>query len=265
MFGFVANPPIEEMEWWSQHIVSRKQGGHAALVLNMQTTLIRAEADALFASGPKTALKIDKALDLLHRAKELVAQLGRWLENCQPTWPKYMSGFAEGMPDEARIHRAVVYPGLPVYTFPNVWVAAKHLNTNASRILLAGIIIRCTEWICAPSDHTGTTDFADATRIGCEEAANVISSVPYFVDWAGDYTTTPFFPCGAPTSPKAYSGITAMYPVLTTGLSDFVSPVQKKWLCGRLNFMSESMGIKQAGVFSKVCPTVPLLRPGFRG
>ncbi|KAG6360400.1 hypothetical protein INS49_011459 [Diaporthe citri] len=215
----------------------------------MKTTLIRAEADALLTPGPKTAGKIDKALDLLRRAREIVTELGRWLENCHPTWPKFVSGWAKEVSDD-RLDKAATFPG-PLYTFPNVWVAGKHLNTNASRILLAGIIVRCVRWICAPSDHTKTDDYTDAMRIGYEEVTNVIASVPYFVTWQGDRTTTPFFPCGAPTSPKAYSGVTALYPLLCTGLSEFVTPRQKKWLCGRLMGMSEAMGIKQAEVFSK--------------
>ncbi|KAH8770069.1 hypothetical protein F5883DRAFT_458203 [Diaporthe sp. PMI_573] len=248
MFGFVANPSVSDVEWWGQHVVSDKSG-HVALVLNMKTTLIRAEADALLTSGPKTAGKIDKALDLLRRAREIVTELGRWLENCHPTWPKFVSGWAKEISDD-RLDKAATFPG-PLYTFPNVWVAGKHLNTNASRILLAGIIVRCVRWICAPSDHTKTDDYAEAMRIGCEEVTNVIASVPYFVTWQGDRTTTPYFPCGAPTSPKAYSGVTALYPLLCTGLSEFVTPRQKKWLCGRLMGMSEAMGIKQAEVFSK--------------
>lgn len=249
MFGFVGNPPPGEVEWWGQHLVSDKSG-HVALVLNMKTTLIRAEADELLTSGPKTANKIDKALDLLRRAREIVLELGRWLENCHPTWPKTVSGFADDVPDEL-LEKSAAFPG-PLYTFPDVWIAGKHLNTNASRIMLSGIMVRCVQWICAPADHTMTDDYRDAMAIGHEEVANVISSVPYFVAWTGDWATTPYFPCGAPTSPKACSAVTALYPLLCTGLSCFATARQKRWLCSRLRFMSETMGIKQADLFAKV-------------
>lgn len=249
MFGFVANPAPGEVEWWGQHLISDKSG-HIALVLNMKTTLIRAEADALLTSGPKTAEKIDKALDLLRRAREIVLELGRWLENCHPAWPKYVSGFAEDIHDN-QLEKAAAFPG-PLHTYPNVWIAGKHLNTNASRIMLSGIMVRCVQWICTPSDHTKTDDYADAMRIGREEVANVIASVPYFVNWTGDYATTPYFPCGSPTIPKAYSAVTALYPLLCTGLSIFVTARQKRWLCSRLRFMSETMGIMQADLFAKV-------------
>ncbi|KAJ4415988.1 hypothetical protein N0V82_007014 [Gnomoniopsis sp. IMI 355080] len=249
LFGFVANPPPGEIEWWGQHLLTDKSG-HIALVLNMKTTLIRAEADALLTSGPKTADKIDKALDLLRRAREIVVELGHWLENCHPTWPKSVSGFADDVPDEL-LEKAVAFPG-PLFTFPDVWIAGKHLNTNASRIVLSGIMVRCVQWICAPGDHTTTDDYRDAVAIGHEEVGNVISSVPYFVAWTGDCSTTPYFPCGAPTSPKACSAVTALYPLLCTGLSCFATARQKRWLCSRLRFMSETMGIKQADLFAKV-------------
>lgn len=250
MFGFVGSPGSdEEVQWWGQYELTDK-AGHRALVLNMKTTMIRAEADALLTSGPKTAEKIGKALDLLRRAREIVAALGRWLENCQPTWPRFTSGWADDVAD-GKLETAETFSG-PVFTYPNVLVAAKHLNTNASRIMLAWIMVRCVQWICSPSDHTKTDDYADAMRIGREEVANVIAGVPYFVSWSGDAATTPHFPCGAPTSPKAYSAITAIYPLLCTGLSPFVTTRQKKWLCGRLRYMSECMGIKQADLFAKV-------------
>lgn len=249
MFGFVANPHPGEVEWWGQHLISDKSG-HVALVLNMKTTLIRAEADALLTPGPKTAEKIDKALDLLRRARAIVVELGRWLENCQPTWPKYVSGWTEDVPDD-QLDKAPAFSG-PLHTFPNVWIAGKHLNTNASRIMLSGIMVRCVQWICAPSDHKKTDDYIEAMRIGNEEVAKVIASVPYFVSWTGDAVHTPHFPCGAPTSPKAYSAVTALYPLLCTGLSIFATARQKRWLCSRLRYMSETMGIKQAALFATV-------------
>lgn len=249
MFGFVANPAPGEVEWWGQHMVTN-EAGHIALVLNMKTTLIRAEADRLLTSGPKTADKVAKALDLLHRAREIVLELGKWLQNCPATYPKSVSGFADEVPDDA-LETATAFPGL-LYTFPNVLIAAKHLNTNASRIMLSGIMVRCIEWICAPSDHTDTDDYKEAMAIGREEVANVVATVPYFCSWTGDAATTPYFPCGAPTSPKSYSAITVLYPLLCTGLSCFVTREQRRWLCGRLRFIAETMGIKQADMFAQV-------------
>lgn len=250
MFGFVANPAPGEVEWWGQHMVTDKSG-HIALMLNMKTTLIRAEADRLLTSGGKTANKIAQALDLLRRAREIVLQLGKWLQNCPATWPRSISGFADDIPPEGSLETATVFPG-PLYTFPNVHIAGKHLNTNASRIMLSGIMVRCVEWICAPSDHTETDYYNEAMAIGREEVANVLATVPYFVSWTGDAATTPYFPCGAPDSPRAYSAVTALYPLLCTGLSCFATTEQKRWLCGRLRFISETMGIRQADMFAQV-------------
>ncbi|KAF3765668.1 hypothetical protein M406DRAFT_217855, partial [Cryphonectria parasitica EP155] len=244
MFGFVANPAPGEVEWWGQHLI-RNKSGHIALMLNMKATLIRAEADALLTtSGPKTAEKINKAVDLLGRAREIVVELGRWLADCHETWPKSVSGWAADVDDD-ELEKAATFPG-PVCTFPDVWVAGKHLNINASRIMLSGIMVRCMQWIHAPADHTQTADYVETMRVGCEEVSNVISSVPYFVNWTGDKATIANFPCGAPTTPKAYSAVTALYPLLCTGLSMFATARQKRWLCSRLMFMSETMGIKQA-------------------
>ncbi|PSR99229.1 hypothetical protein BD289DRAFT_402951 [Coniella lustricola] len=250
MFGFVANPAPGECEWWGEHLIAPKSG-HVALMLNMKATLIRAEADSLFASESKTADKVEKALELLGRAREIVVELGHWFDHCHPTWPKFVSGWAAEVTDD-KLSKAPAFPG-PIFAFPNIWVAGKHLNINASRIMLSAIVVRCLQWICSPSDHTQTDDYAEAMRVGVDEVANVVASVPYFVNWTGDKAATmPDFPCGTSTTPKAYSAVTALYPLLCTGLSVFATRRQKTWLCYQLNTMSETMGIKQAGFFAQL-------------
>ncbi|KAH8885351.1 hypothetical protein GQ53DRAFT_770222 [Thozetella sp. PMI_491] len=252
MFGFVASPPShEEIKWWGENCVMDKMG-HIALLLNMKTTLVRADADALLTPGPRTAHKIEQVLDLLRRAKETATELSRWIERVQgrpDLFEKAVAGWADEVP-EGQIGETSVFPG-KMYSFHNFWVAAKHLNTDASRIILAGIIVRITEWICAPSDHTRTVDYLEAKHIGQEAVNNIVASVPYFLSWAGDPITTPFFPCGTAERPKGFAGITCLWPLFTTGVSVFATPKQKKYIQGRLNAMSENMGIKPAETLAK--------------
>ncbi|KAF0317911.1 negative acting factor [Colletotrichum chrysophilum] len=246
-YTFFANISLEDLTWWARQAVCDTVG-HQALVLNLQTTMIRAEADSLL-KGARTTDKIDKALKLLQRARKMDDELGMWFDKCPPAWRKGISGSAIDVPDD-KIGLVSAFPG-PIYDYPNVWAAGKHINTHVSRLLLNQVIVRCIAWVCAPSDHTLTKEYIDANKIGKEQVADIISSTPYFFGWTGDALSTPYFPCGTSEMPKGLAGISCMWPLLATGSSRFATRRQRMYVKARLAKIAEEMGIRQADVFSK--------------
>lgn len=222
-----------------------------ALILNMKTARLRAEVDALLKGGSKTTSKIDRALNLLQQARQLLAKLTSWVESSSSThYAHKVVGYISHVPDD-RLADAFAFPGW-LFDYPDLWVAGKHLNTNASRVVLASIVARCMVWVCAPCDPTATSDYAEVERLGKDAVASVVSSVPYFTKWSGDSTTTPFFPCGAPTDPKSFAGMICLYPLLATTLSEFATARQKKFIRGRMAYMAEMTGFRQAELFSRM-------------
>ncbi|KZL65507.1 negative acting factor [Colletotrichum tofieldiae] len=246
-YTFFANISLEDLAWWARQAVCDTVG-HQALVLNLQTTLIRAEADSLL-KGARTTDKIDKALKLLQRARKMDDELGVWFNKCPPAWRKVVSGSAANVPED-KIGLVSAFPG-PIYDYPNVWAAGKHINTHVSRLLLNQVIVRCIAWVCAPSDHTLTKEYIDAHRIGTEQVMDIISSTPYFFGWTGDAMSTPYFPCGTSEMPKGLAGVSCMWPLLATGSSRFATRTQRVYVKARLAKIAEEMGIRQADVFSK--------------
>ncbi|KAK1658153.1 hypothetical protein BDP55DRAFT_404479 [Colletotrichum godetiae] len=253
-YTFFANISLEDLTWWARQAVCDTVG-HQALVLNLQTTLIRGEADSLL-KGARTTDKIDKALKLLQRARKMDDDLGVWFDKCPPAWRKVISGSAADVPED-KIGYVSAFPG-PIYDYPNVWAAGKHINTHVSRLLLNQVIVRCIAWVCAPSDHTLTKEYIDANRIGTEQVADIISSTPYFFGWTGDALSTPYFPCGTSEMPKGLAGVSCMWPLLATGSSRFATRKQRSYVKARLAKIAEEMGIRQADVFSKVNYSFPL-------
>ncbi|KAK1471710.1 hypothetical protein CPAR01_02695 [Colletotrichum paranaense] len=246
-YTFFANISLEDLTWWARQAVCDTVG-HQALVLNLQTTLIRGEADSLL-KGARTTDKIDKALKLLQRARKMDDDLGVWFDKCPPAWRKVISGSAAEVPED-KIGYVSAFPGT-IYDYPNVWAAGKHINTHVSRLLLNQVIVRCIAWVCAPSDHTLTKEYIDANRIGTEQVADIISSTPYFFGWTGDALSTPYFPCGTSEMPKGLAGVSCMWPLLATGSSRFATRKQRIYVKARLAKIAEEMGIRQADVFSK--------------
>ncbi|WQF82563.1 Putative zn(2)Cys(6) fungal-type DNA-binding domain, fungal transcription factor [Colletotrichum destructivum] len=246
-YTFISNISTEDLTWWARQAVCDTVG-HQALVLNLQTTLIRAEADSLL-KGARTTDKIDKALTLLQRARSMDDELGEWFNRCPPAWRKVVSGSAAEVPDD-KLTLVSAFPG-PIYDYPNVWAAGKHINTHVSRLLLNQVVVRCIAWVCAPSDHTLTKEYIDANAIGTEQVADIISSTPYFFGWTGDALSTPYFPCGTSEMPKGLAGVSCMWPLLATGSSRFATKKQRIYIKARLARIAEEMGIRQADVFSK--------------
>ncbi|KAM0535265.1 hypothetical protein ACHAPP_004044 [Verticillium nonalfalfae] len=144
------------------------------------------------------------------------------------------------------------YPDLEIYTYPNVWAAGKYITTHVSRLLLAQITARCIAWTCHPADPFHTEGYRKVQAIGREQVKEIISSTPYLTGWAGDSTTTPYFPCGTAEMPKGLASVTCMWPLLAAGMSRFADRSHRAFVKGRLTHIGEMMGIRQAEVFSKV-------------
>ena len=245
------------------------------MLLNMKTTLIRADADQLLTGpAPPTPENQIKAREIVVRANETINLLGHWIDSPIQRRHRFVVGIAP--PLGARpIDDVQHYPG-PVYAFRTVWRASKHLNANTSRVVLASIVIRCLTWLreansqqFATAEHIAEdvaleAEIAEAMQIGRDEVTHIIASVPYFLSWAGDsddilppedqdeISGKLRFPCGTADDPKGFAGISCLWPLLTTGLSMFATDEHRSFIHGRMKAMSNGMGIKAAESLAKV-------------
>ncbi|CRK45876.1 hypothetical protein BN1723_016598 [Verticillium longisporum] len=315
-YMFFSECSVEDIKWWAGHAVAESVG-HQALTLNLQTTLIRAEADHLF-QGAHSAEKVERALELSKKARALDGEIIKWFEACPPAWKRGSAGIApplrgslsnprksstsastytpssayspfhntfstptpssrarfplsssptrfdpsesspcEPTPTQAQdktdmsYKNLTAYPDLEIYTYPNVWAAGKYITTHVSRLLLAQVTARCIACTCHPADPFHTEEYRKVQAIGREQVEEIISSTPYLTGWAGDSTTTPYFPCGTAEMPKGLASVTCMWPLLAAGMSRFADRSQRAFVKGRLTHIGEMMGIRQAEVFSK--------------
>ncbi|EGY16476.1 uncharacterized protein VDAG_07640 [Verticillium dahliae VdLs.17] len=261
-YMFFSECSIEDIKWWAGHAVAESVG-HQALTLNLQTTLIRAEADHLF-QGAHSAEKIERALELSKKARALdvlnvgiylhtlfsVLTLSQYFFDPCTVIPSQISTLAQDETDML-YKNLTAYPNLEIYTYPNVWAAGKYITTHVSRLLLAQVTARCIAWTCQPADPFRTEEYREVQAIGREQVEEIISSTPYLTGWAGDSTTTPYFPCGTAEMPKGLASVTCMWPLLAAGMSRFADRSHRAFVKGRLTHIGEMMGIRQAEVFSK--------------
>jgi len=216
--------------------------------MDMRTVFLRAEADKLF-NGPRTATSLYKALKLLNECRGLLAKLNlsEIIRGSQPI----DHGFGPVLPPSEKLNGQ--QDGGPV-TFPNIWIASKQLHCYTLRIILAGLMARCTRWICQPGGCESTPQYETALESGKQDIENVISCIPYFLSWSDKGTTAVNATFGTTDHPEGLASVLYLQPMLAAGLSEFSTLEQK--ICIR-DFMTQVQGrsgIKQAEVLSRVSP-----------
>jgi hypothetical protein len=91
---------------------------------------------------------------------------------------------------------------------------------------------------------------------------DMIASIPFHLGWSDGQGTYDFktggisaFVCGEAYSPvgKVVGALFISWPLFTVHCSDFTTNAQRRWVVGRLKYMSEIMGLSQASVLSHVC------------
>lgn len=164
-FGFIASPQPEEVRWWGQVCIEEGMD-QAALLLNLKMTQVRSDADKLLRGSARDAQSMQQVLQVLEHARDLLQELDQWVtsaaehdvatSNGDPDGGRDTEAWAACSTEKACVMAA--FPGHRVLTFANLWVARKHMNSNASRVMLGGIVTRCLSWMCAPADASQTAE-----------------------------------------------------------------------------------------------------------
>lgn len=133
-------------------------------------------------------------------------------------------------------------------------------HSRISRLFLAGMVVRCAAWVCSPVDYRTTPEYATSARIGVDMVTDIIASVPFLLGWrvddngqlkAGDLSG---FTSGQDniTSSKALGGFFLTWPLFCAVCSDYATDSQRQWIKGRMNLISDVMGMNQAKTIGSV-------------
>jgi hypothetical protein len=249
-------------EWWSRGAV-RYDVAHEVSRLNLLTCELRADVNQAMTVMPRTQENNDKTFELIRRAQELEQGFLDWEASLSDEWRCKTVAWADSIPD-SDLSISEVYPG-KVDIFPDLFIASQWNIARVSRLILAGIIIRCAAWICAPVDYRTTSYYAQASRLGIDLINDIVASIPYHLGWRGftgsseERLTTgniSSFVCGQDDigTGKSLGAYFLIWPVFTSIVSDFATDAQRKYIIGRMNYMTDIMGINGAGVLTHVCP-----------
>ncbi|KAK1595880.1 uncharacterized protein LY79DRAFT_95327 [Colletotrichum navitas] len=243
------SPEVAEFTWLLHH-ECRGRMQHAIANMDIQSSQIRQDMDRLLGPGDREPGTIQKVLDILKRAQALEAKFRKLNNDPSPQWKvDTLEWVPEGSDEELDTARA--FTG-PVYGFFNLPLAVLHVATWCCHLMLTTTILRCMAWLVSPDDYRAGEDYEVLKRSAQLRVEDIIAATPFFCKWNGYGVVVAQFPVGktkADDPLKGAAGLMIIWPLVTACYSDFATPRQKRFLRGRLKYLSEVGGIKQASVF----------------
>lgn len=222
---------------------------------------IRMQVDRLLTGAQRSPQKVQAVLDLLRKAQALSKKLAALDQPQNAVWrvDKGRHSPATGQDQDD----ADVPPG-EVYEMHSLYVCMIYCIIWASHLFLTTCIFRCMAWLAAPDEWRFGSEYETTVAMTKRCIADICASLPYACSWNGYNTANAEFAVGvaSPSSPsKGAAGMCIFRPAFTAMMSDYATPQQKRYLEGRLRFLADGVGIKQAGVLLKVNLSFPFAPP----
>ncbi|WQF87334.1 Putative zn(2)Cys(6) fungal-type DNA-binding domain, fungal transcription factor [Colletotrichum destructivum] len=243
------SPEVSEFTWLLHH-ECRGRMQHAIASMDIQSSQIRQDVDRLLGAGDRKPETTQKVLNALRRAQALEAKFRRLNNDPSPQWKVDTIELIPELSEE-ELDTAESFTG-PVYGFFNLPLAILHVATWCCHLMLTTTILRCMAWLVSPNDYRLDEEYEELKRSAQLRIQDTIASTPYFCKWNGYGVVVAQFPVGTtrPDDPlKGAAGLMILCPLVTACSSDFATHQQRRFLRGRLKYLAEVAGIKQANVF----------------
>jgi hypothetical protein len=254
-----ASKPVDQgVEWWLADAV-QEDTSHRATRLHLLVIEMRADVNRLMTLMHRTPENIASVVDILRRAQELDKEFLHWRDTLPEEWQYKTMAWVDNVPG-GDLSKAEVCPGkIDLYTCLSM--AATWNSVRISRLFLIGIQARCSAWLCSPVDYRTRPEYAATMRTGVDIITDICASVPYSLGYKFGHTTPHSaynmdsgFATGddASVSGKSVGGYLSIWPLFCANNSDYTTDTQRKWVLGRLKYITEVLGIDQASTFAHV-------------
>lgn len=172
------------------------------------------------------------------------------------------------------IQDSEVFPG-KVDIFSDIWICNIWNLVRVAKLFISGTIIRCAAWLHAPGDYRTTPEYAAAARRGVDAVCDTMAAIPYHLGWTSSKEFQSMFGladgngfvCGAENvAPRSLGAFVGIWPLFSCYCSDFSTDLQRQWAKGRLDYITNVMGLNQATTLAAVSfPKPPAEGPGDLG
>lgn len=224
--------------------------------MSLKVASLRADNDKITPLATHSTESLEKVLKLLRRAESLEKEYAQWTANLSSSWAMRTVAWVDA-DIEGSLVNSVVHPG-KVVAYRDLFVAYHYNVVRACRLCIWTVILRCVAWMNNPRDYRMSPEYSTASAACRVIIEDMVSSVPFFFGWKADVEPamagSSTYACGIANdmSVKGLAGVFVMWPVFLAATSDFASPSQRIYLRGRLQYISDQMGINQAGIMLQV-------------
>lgn len=252
--------PIMGTEWWMSDAV-KVPAAATCQGINIKTGELRAEVTRLMTTMSRTPENIELMLDMIRRAQMVDQEAQAWLREMPEGW-RYKTVAWEDKVPNGDYSKADVFPGR-VDMYPDFWTASVTNMCRTCRLILASIIVRCAAWVVSPVDYRTTPEYATATRTCVDTITDIIASVPYHLGWhlkrkeIIDRHDLSGFACGEEDTMKGLAGYFLTWPLTCVNSQDYITDAQRAWVCGRLRYIGNELGVRYAIMLSELQIRLP--------
>lgn len=244
---------------WMADAVGRDENADEVNRLAMKLALIRCELNEAMMLVARTPENIAKVLDLQKQMLDIEQGFQDWINQLPDVWRVRTVAWVDSVPAEG-LEYSEVFPG-KIELFTDIWIASTWNFLRVSRLFISGAIVRCAAWLHAPNDYRTTPEYASAARMGVDVITDLIAATPYHLGWTSSKEFQKEFGlaggegflCGSDRcAPRSLGAFVWIWPMFSIYCSDFATDAQRLWAKGRLNYITDVMGLNQAGTLSGV-------------
>ncbi|KAJ6782713.1 hypothetical protein PWT90_07600 [Aphanocladium album] len=236
------------IDWW---ISERQASGPGWLFhyLTAKTSEIRAEANRAlmsFMGGPAGMASLQ---DIIQKCKNHDAAVVRAMETLPSDLRGHTVGWA-GNNSKQDWSQLRAFPG-PIDEYKDIYVAELWNIVRTMRLVLGTLVVRCAALRAAPADYRTTSEYRSFVKLVMECITRIVASVPFLLGHTRE---------GVEAKPsirtdntqQCLAGFTLMYPLMTLAALDYLTDAQRSWVTGRLEYISDCMGIRFGSVLGRV-------------
>lgn len=215
--------------------------------LAMQVVELRHDINGLMTLAARSPENTNLVLDAMRRAHDLDQGFLNWMDQLPEFWRVKVVAWADSVSGEDLL-KSEVYPG-KILAYSDIWIAGVWGMVRAARLFISGSIVRCTAWLRSPADYRTTPEYAWAARLGVDMVNDTVASTAYHLGWTANEE---FVSGNSQEAPRTLGAYVWIWPLFSVYCSDFTTDAQRIWAKGRLDYMTDVMGINQAGTLSGV-------------
>ncbi|RDW67039.1 hypothetical protein BP5796_09788 [Coleophoma crateriformis] len=244
------------VDWWMKF--GTKDGLPALCArLSLETAELHAETNQVLTSAERIPEDIARVVKLVQVGKALEEKYEQWAKVLPSTWRPRSVAWVDAA-YQHNLDTATAYPGR-VDEYADISIATACNMMRASRILLAADIVRSSAWLgSGDQDYRITTEYTCASRVSKVMIEDIIASVPSFLGHKINGGSSKTSVVGsAELVGKGALALFIVWPLFVTTMSDFIDPAQRIWAWGRLRYITNELGIGQAGHYSRFDIQIP--------